>query len=149
MIKNKKMRFVSALIYLGLFIPLVAENESENVINQLREKADYVVTSRFGKEGKKDEFDIGVGEKEKTVKGFSGRKVVLFSPSDLVFFFENQKHKDLIVLNLFGYNMDGAERIDLFKKHSAFFKDAGYKRVVLVEQDMNESRIVWDSNSNK
>jgi hypothetical protein len=106
----------------------VKDREAENErADALEKAADYVV--HYTDDGK---FDIGVGRLN-SVEGreWKSLKSVYFEQDELVSFFDRQRHKDLIVI-LFHKSSRGSDAVRKeVAKMNAYFKDRGYKRIVI------------------
>ncbi|MCW1924574.1 hypothetical protein OKA05_18565 [Luteolibacter arcticus] len=93
----------------------------------LERAADLVI--EFTGEGR---FDIGVG-RIKSADGNSYRDPHYFSLGELVEFFDDQRHKDLIVVNFHkaAWIRDSLES-DIARIND-YFRDRGYRRVVICQ----------------
>ena len=75
-------------------------------------------------------MDINVGKLE-TSYGITSRNPQVFNPSELILFFDEQRHKNLIVV-MFNKNTwtDAEEKTEIAKVNT-YFRDRGYKRIVI------------------
>ncbi len=93
----------------------------------LEKAADFVV--KLTDDGK---FDIGVGRITSTEGSeWKGLKHVYFEQDELVSFFDLQRHKDLIVILFHKSSRKSEEVRKEVAKMNAYFKDRGYKRIVI------------------
>ena len=89
----------------------------------LEKAADLVI--EFGGDGK---LDIGVG-----TTSSSGRNPQLFNFGELVGFFDEQRHKDLLVVNFTkAASIRGSLESDITMVN-CYFRDRGYRRVVICQ----------------
>jgi hypothetical protein len=104
----------------------------------LEKAADFVV--KLTDDGK---FDIGVGRITSTEGSeWNGLKHVYFEQDELVSFFDRQRHKDLIVV-IFHKSSRKSEAVRKeVAKMNAYFKDRGFKRIV-IQQLLAFSRPIY------
>lgn len=125
--KEKLMTQRFILVILLLFVlPRSHARDARTFSEDLRDAADFVVDIRGGR---LDEFDIGLG-KESAQGGvrrfYVGRD--LCRP-----FFLKLRHKEFILVQYWVLSLEGEARESEVERTAKYFKEAGYKRIVLLQ----------------
>lgn len=104
--------------------PAAGERETQRAFETER-KADIAIEYTAGRK-----MDINIGRLT-MLGGTPARDPQLFDPAELISFFNDQKRKDLVVV-MFHKNIwtDDEEKREIAKMN-AYFRDRGYKRIVI------------------
>lgn len=100
-------------------------------VDQLVKDSDYKVLIHYPKEPRS--IDIGISRKP---ENSPFEEIVYFELEDLVRFFGRQKHKNCISVQIFHLGLHGEELKAYNQNLVSFFKDRGYRRVIILRNSM-------------
>jgi hypothetical protein len=142
------MKYTIILFTLTILIISEVFADMTDAVFKVCTEADANITIQHAKDMESLRIDIGVGKLVK-VEGVEGelRDRTTFQAKDLVSYFRGQKHKKLITVRLDALQVTGEARANLVKEIISYFKQAGYKRIVVFESSMSELTVLKEYSS--